>query len=82
MHTVMIQSKPYTLIPHCPGSAGSPPMSESPHHSSAARWAECCQQHLQIHTGGGQKQPLCDHNVSEEAEGNPSVNVQSEYVST
>lgn len=44
-------------IPHCPYWVGSPPRSESQHHSSAAHWAKCYQQLLRKHTGGDRRQP-------------------------
>lgn len=82
LSTDTVLCKSICFIPHCPGWGGSPPRFESPRRSSAVRWAACCQQHLQIHRGGGQRQPWCGHNVSEEAEGSLGVSVQSGCVST
>lgn len=70
------------FIPHCPDWGGSPPRSENPHRSSAVHWAVCYQQHLQIHTSGGRRQPLCGRNVSVEAEGSLAVSVRLGCVST
>lgn len=68
--------------PHCPGSGGSPPRSGSPHHSNAARWAECCLQRRRRRTGGGRRPPWCGHNVSGGAEESPAAGVRWGCVST